>query len=210
MAPILLTIGVILIVLVLFSSKLSIINAAINMLIFVEEKTDQQLYEQILIPIVNNEEEEPTETDIIYPEYGVKFAQLTIQNVNIVDAPIFNCDDYSQLKYGWGRSLFSRYPGEGGKIIMAGHLVYYRRLIYIKIGSEVKVKTPYGSFYYKVNNTKIVDKADTTTMLSDDSKEQLVLYICYPNGELGTETTRFIVTCDYVRGPFVKNIPFKD
>lgn len=182
------------------------------MIVFYEPEIDESLYNQTLTPIVtiNETVKEPTEVEIKYPEYGVKFAELTIADLDFKNGSVFNCDDYSQLKFGWGRSFLSRYPGEGGKIVLAGHLVIYRRLLYIKIGTEIVFKTTYGTFTYKVTETSIVDPVNNSVLQTDDSKERLILYICYPVAELGKETTRFIVTSDLVKGPIVKNIPFKD
>ncbi len=212
--PICITIGVVLVVFVLFNSKISLVYAYTNMLVFYEPESDENLYNQAITPIVTlnpiEEGKEPTEVEIKYPEFGVKFAELTIEDLDYKNGSVFNCDDYAQLKFGWGRSFFSRYPGEGGKIVLAGHLVIYRRLINIRIGIEIVLKTTYGTYKYKVTETNIVDPINNTVMQTDDSKERLILYICLPAEELGKETKRFVVTSELTKGPKGINIPFED
>jgi sortase (surface protein transpeptidase) len=70
-----------------------------------------------------------------------------------------NCLSKLRLKYYKG----SYYPDENGQIVLSGHRdTVFRRTGELKKGDQLKVKLPYGSFQYKIENMKIVDKNDTS------------------------------------------------
>jgi LPXTG-site transpeptidase (sortase) family protein len=204
--PMLISLGVVLVVCLLFYSRLSFFNTAINRLIAYQPSDTVDLINQSNTAIISSTAHE---VDIIYPEYGKKFAEISIESIGMINISVFNSDDYTQLNYGWGRSFFSRYPGEGGKIVLAGHLYKYRMLYNIKIGDEIVLKTAYGIFRYKVKATKIINEKDPSVMEPDDTKEQLYMYVCYPMYQIGKSTERFVVISELSSGPMVKNIPFK-
>jgi sortase A len=205
--PMLLSLGVVLIVCLLFYPKLSFLNMAINRLIAYQPANVEDLMKQSSTAIISSTS---AEVDIIYPQYGDKFAEVSIESLGFKNISVFNSDDYTQLNYGWGRSFFSRYPGEGGKVVLAGHLYKYRALYNVKIGDEIVLKTAYGIFRYHVTGTMIVKEKDENVMRPDDSKEQLFMYVCYPMYQIGKSTERFVVTSDLTSGPVVKNIPFQN
>lgn len=205
--PMLISLGVVLAVYVFFHFKINLVYSVFNMLVYAEPQKEEEIYKQAMTAIIGNT---APEVEITYPQYGDKFAELTIESLNKKDEAVFNCDDYSQLKYGWGHSLFTRYPGEGGKIVLAGHSMANKNLYDIKIGVEIALKTNYGTFRYNVTQKELVDKDDQSIMKADDSKEQLLLYSCYPLNTVGAKSQRLIVFSELVSGPVVKNIPFKD
>ena len=204
--PLIMSVGVVLFVYVLFYHQVSFVNSAFNILISENPQSDQSIYNQVMTPIIGID---APVVEIKYPQYGDKFAELSIDSLKMKSVPVFNCDDYLQLGYGWGRSFYSRYPGEGGKILLAGHLYTNSALYNIKIGSEIVLKTTYGTFRYSVTQTKVVNESDSSVMAPDDTKEQLVMYTCYPYFVIGHHTQRFVVISSLKSGPIVKNIPFK-
>lgn len=205
--PMLLSLGVVLIVCLLFYSKLSFFNGAINKLIAYQPVNEQSIIEQASKAIIAST---AAEVEITYPKFGDKFAEVSIESVGIKNITVFNCDDYAQLNYGWGHSLLTRYPGEGGKVVLAGHLYKYRMLYNVKIGDEIVLKTTYGTFRYRITGTKVVKENDDSVIRPDDTKEQLFMYVCYPMYQIGKSTERFVVMSELTSGPIVKNIPFKD
>lgn len=205
--PLLISFGVVLFVYVLFYPQISFASSVANMLSSYEPLTEKSIYNQVATPIVGTN---APEVEIKYPAFADKFAELSIERLGVKSVPVFNCDDYQQLNYGYGRSNFSRFPGEGGKIVLAGHLVNNKPLYSAKIGDEIVLKTNYGTFRYDVTKIYVVNEKDTTVMEPDDSKEQLVIYTCYPMYKIGHYSERLVVTSILKSGPIVKNIPFKD
>lgn len=205
--PMLLSLGVVLVVCLLFYSRLSFFNTAINRLIAYQPADAVDLIQQSNTAIIAST---APEVEITYPQYGDKFAEVSIDSLGFKNISVFNSDDYNQLNYGWGHSFFSRYPGEGGKIVLAGHLYKYRALYNIKIGDEVVLKTKYGIFRYHVTGTKVINEKDPSVMQPDDTKEQLYMYVCYPMYQIGKSTERFVVISELTSGPVVKNIPFQN
>ena len=201
-----LSLGVILSVYVLFFGQINFVYSVINMLIFAEPVSDAQIYSQVITPIRDNNNKV---VDIVYPQYGDKFAELSIAALKKDGEAVFNCDDFAQLKYGWGKSAFARFPGEGGKIVFAGHSFLNKSLFGIKVGTTVSLKTAYGTFHYKVVKKKVVAETDPSVLEVDDSHEQLLLYVCYPLYSVSRMTQRLVIYCDFVSGPTVQNIPFK-
>ncbi len=192
---------------VLFHSQITLLMNASDRLTFAGE-SEEDIYNQAIQPIIEKTEQLVDMENFNYPLYGDKFAELSIGSLSKNNEPVLNCDDYSQLKYGWGRAYATRYPGEGGKIVMAGHSYKNKNLTDIKIGAEITLKTTYGTFTYRVTETKIIKATDATIMKADDSKEQLVLYTCYPANQIGTDK-RFVIFSELVKGPKLINIPFQ-
>ena len=206
-APLYITFGVILFICVLFYNQISLAYNVFNLLGSYDPVTDQSIYEQAMTAIVENA---APEVDIVYLPYGDKFAELTIESVNIKDVTVFNCDDYSHLNHGYGRSNYARYPGEGGKTVLSGHLKTNAALYDVEVGAEIIIKTVYGTFRYTVTDISVVLETDSTILAPDDTKEQLLLYTCYPKRRVGHHYQRLLITSILKSGPVVKNIPFKD
>lgn len=206
-APLFITFGVILFVCVIFFNQLSFANNVMNLLTSYDPQTEESVYNQVMTSIVENV---APEVEIVYLPYGDKFAELTIESIGVKDVPVFNCDDYDRLKYGWGKSNYARYPGEGGKVVLAGHKANNTALYNLKAGAEIVLKTNYGTFRYTVTGTSVVSETDSSVLAPDDTKEQLLLYTCYPLYKIGHHTERLLITADLKSGPIVKNTPFKN
>ena len=97
--------------------------------------------------------------------------------------------------YGVGQSSGSYFPGEGGSIICMGHntKAFLYKLPQIKKGAIIEVETTYGTFKYKVDNTKIVNMYNVDELPIQKYEEVLMLYTCYPVNGLGHKTDRFVV-----------------
>ena len=140
------------------------------------------------------------------PKYSEQYGRLTCDELNI-SSPVFFGDRSNILEKGAGQYSGSSLPGEGGTILIGAHdTTYFENLENVKKGQVFEFTTEYGIYEYEVTKTKIYDEDmyDEAYDLSAD-KEQLVLYTCYPFGELnGTKTQRMFVYLEKILGPDIE------
>ena len=67
----------------------------------------------------------------------------------------------------------------------------------IRIGDELRVRTPHGELRYKVTTTKIVKPTDLS-VLAPTKGQTLTLITCYPFYFVGSAPKRFIVHAERV------------
>lgn len=129
-----------------------------------------------------------------YPEYGTKYASLSIPSVNI-EQPIYYGDDNETLKYGVGQYIASYFPGEGGSILYMGHNTsnMLRNLPNVSLGDEIIVTTNYGTYHYQINDTKIIQDTELDKVPIKREGEVLMLYTCYPTTTVVYTPYRFVV-----------------
>lgn len=138
---------------------------------------------------------------IIYSQYGDKEGTLSIPNVNINNIPILHGDGDEQLSKGIGQFIGGCYPGEKGKVILAGHnYLAFRNLQYIKNGDEVSLNLVYGKYKYQVYKTEIVSENNTYIIQPDKSHEYLIMYTCYPFNSGTYHHQRFVVYANLIEG----------
>ncbi len=127
------------------------------------------------------------------PSWGSEFGRLKIPNI-MVDIPIYHGDDTPQLAHGAGHYAGSKFPGEGGSIVLAAHNSHglFYTLPQIKKGDRIKVETIYGNFEYEVFNTAIADYRNEDAFPIQNEKEMLILYTCYPVDNIWYVNDRFI------------------
>jgi sortase A len=110
------------------------------------------------------------------------------------ELPIVEGTSEDQLAKGVGHYKTSGLPGHHDQIVLSGHRdTVFRDFGKIRIGDQLIVKMPYGSFTYIIKKTKIVDAGDRTIIHSTKPKEELVLTTCYPFHYVGNAPKRFIV-----------------
>ena len=136
---------------------------------------------------------------IDYPLWNTEFGSLTIPSIDI-KLPIYQGDSLEILNYGIGHFSGSLFPGEGGSIILAGHntKAFLYHLPEVKINNEIKVKTTYGEFTYKIYETKVIDAKDNDAFPFFKDKEVLMIYTCYPVNTVGHKTHRFVVYAEKI------------
>lgn len=131
---------------------------------------------------------------INYPLWGTEFGTIEIPSVNIKQ-PIYQGDTLDILKYGVGHYSGSMFFGEGGSIILAGHnnkgFLYH--LPEVKIDDTIEVKTTYGTFTYKIYDTKIIHHSNNDAFPYYKDQEVLMIYTCYPVNTIGHKKNRFVV-----------------
>ena len=142
---------------------------------------------------------------IDYPLWGNQFATLEIESVNIKQ-PIYQGDTLDILKYGIGHYSGSLFPGEGGSIILAGHntRAFLYHLPEVKKDDLIHIKATYGSFTYKVYDTKVIFHSDNDAFPFYTDKEVLMIYTCYPVNTIGHKTNRFVVYAEKVGETYEK------
>ena len=129
-----------------------------------------------------------------YPEYGTRYGTIIIKSIN-VNLPLYFGDTLAILKKGVGHSAGSYFPGEGGSILMMGHNYrgYLRDLRNVKINDIITLETTYGTFNYKVYQTKIIDEKNLDAVPIQDKEEILMLYTCSPVDAIGHPTKRLVL-----------------
>lgn len=134
-----------------------------------------------------------------YPVYGSKYATIKIPSIN-VELPVYYGSSYNILKSGIAHDDSSYFPGEGGSVIMAGHnfRTFLADLPKAEIGDEIVLETTYGTFKYKISNTKIVQETATEEVPVQEEKEILMLYTCWPIHNIGHASQRYVVYADLV------------
>lgn len=131
----------------------------------------------------------------VKPKYETQYGTITIDKINS-SLPLFFGDTNKVLAQGVGQSPNGYFPGEGGTIIVMAHNFdrFYIRLGEVTIGDRIKIETSYGTFNYEVFETKIIKETDTSAMRVQDDEEILYVYTCYPFGNIGYTTERFLVS----------------
>lgn len=175
---------------IIFTTKIIFgkqIKKAIEVVDMISIKTDSSV-----VPEIKFDTEKSTITN--YPEYGSRYGNIKIESLDI-NLPLYYGDKLSILKNGVGQSSGSYFPGEGGSIICMGHntKAFLYKLPQIKKGAIIEVETTYGTFKYKVDNTKIVNMYNVDELPIQKDEEVLMLYTCYPVNGLGHKTDRFVV-----------------
>ena len=171
----------------------------------------QQAYSlsKVLIQPISTQETSvpPTEgaKTIKFPKLGETFGSISIPSAKI-DFPILHGDYEEQLAKGVGHFDGSKYPGEGGNIVLAGHReTVFKTLGKVKVGDPVTVRTTYGTYQYRVTELKIVNANDQTIVLPSNV-EKLTLYTCYPFNTIGYKPQRYIVWAELIEGTPLKEL----
>lgn len=114
--------------------------------------------------------------------------------------------DTVSLEKGPGHYPETLFPGEGGTIGIAGHrttyLAPFRHIDSMNPGDRIVLEMPYGTIFYRVEKTAIVDPTDVWVVRSV-GYERLVLSSCNP---LYSAAQRFIVFARAVRESLPRSV----
>ena len=98
------------------------------------------------------------------------------------------------LEKGVGHYDGTALPDEKDQIVLSGHRdTVFKRLGELKLGDELTVEMPYGTFTYVIEKTFIVEADDRTVIRSTAPNEVLTLTTCYPFNFVGDAPQRYIV-----------------
>ncbi len=140
---------------------------------------------------------------ITFPLTGTKYAEISIEGTALNCSVIFG-DSPSILRRGAGHYAGSSFPGFGSTVLISGHNNrYFDTLKDAQIGSIITLKTNYGIYTYHITETAIKKNTDKSAYDLGATKENIVLYTCYPFGTLGLTSERYFVYGEYVSGPKV-------
>jgi sortase A len=107
--------------------------------------------------------------------------------------------DLGALRKGPGHYPDTPLPGDRGTAAIAGHRTTYgapfRHIDDVHRGDSIRVELPDGTFIYRVQRTRIVDK-DATWIKRRVGYDRLVLSACHP---LHSAAQRIVVFARYVR-----------
>ena len=174
------------------------------------EKDYSSLYENIFVPLNENETVETVKNAkgelvinaeaVKYPSYGVQFGEVVIKDCGI-ECPLFMGDGDIPLSNGAGVYYGSFIPGYGGTTLIAGHNnTYFNGLKKAERGQEIIIRTSYGNYKYKIRETAVKDALDTSAYDLSADYENLILYTCYPFDEVGISSKRLFVYADLIDG----------
>ena len=164
---------------------------------------------KVLIQPIPTQETNVPATGVVkaikFPQLGESFGSISIPSASI-DFPLIHGDYDEELAKGVGHFDGSKFPGEGGNIVLAGHReTVFINLGKIKVGDPITVQTTYGTYKYRVTELKIV-KANDQTIVLPSNVEKLTLYTCYPFNTPGYKPERYIVWAKLIEGTPMKQL----
>lgn len=140
-------------------------------------------------------------SDVQIAEYGELYSYVRCTRIAL-DAPVYKGDSDEILKLGIGQNFASSQPGFGRLVLLCGHNnTYFNALKNIAVDDIVEIETSYGTYEYKVTETKIVNENDSSAYDFTIDHEQLVMYTCYPFDMLSHTPYRFFVYAERISGP---------
>lgn len=124
---------------------------------------------------------------------GSVLGELQIPRVGI-DTLVLEGDTSGILREGAGHIPGTALPGgHDGNVGIAAHRdTYFRPLRFIHPGDMIVLKTPAGSYQYRVQFTRVVEPSDVA-VLKSTKQPTLTLVTCYPFYFVGHAPHRFIV-----------------
>lgn len=138
--------------------------------------------------------------------WGQQWGKLTIESQGVKDAPIVLGDGDDILnQMVIGHYFGSKYPGQGGKVVLDCHVsgpLYCMEDM--SVGERVTIDTIYGRYEYEVSEIVIFDPSEKDWIKQDDSGEEtLFCYTCYPRAA-AYRSQRIGIICKKISG-----IPWK-
>jgi len=110
-----------------------------------------------------------------------------------LDAIVVQGDSRANLRRAVSHLTESALPGEHGNVTLAGHRdTFFRPLRDIRVGDEIRFKTPEKSFEYIVESIEVVDPT-SIQVLEATTGYDLTLITCFPFHYVGPAPKRFIV-----------------
>jgi sortase A len=126
---------------------------------------------------------------------GSLIGSLEIPRLHL-SAIIAQGDDAATLNVAIGHLPDTPLPWHQGNSALAAHRdTFFRPLQHIRVGDELRLSTPHGSFRYQVRETMVVDPDDVWVLDATD-RPMLTLITCYPFSYVGNAPRRFIVRAE--------------
>ena len=130
------------------------------------------------------------------PLEGSNYAVLLCERIGI-KADVYYGDSEKELTKGIGQYVNGGFPWNQKRMLLGGHdITYFEALEEIKVKDEIIIKTHKKDYRYVVEEIQIVDKESITVDMLQILDQRLILYTCYPFGEVWTDRDkRYIVYC---------------
>lgn len=140
------------------------------------------------------EEEGEDGNKILYPSFGMQYAQLNIKSIDL-DAPVYFGSTEDLLQQGVCQFVGSVVLGEKGNVVLDAHCnTFFLNLGDVKKGDEVVLTTSYGTFTYVAKEITYFKDTDNS-LISPTEDDRLTMYTCYGN-LLGPTEDRLAVICE--------------
>jgi len=126
------------------------------------------------------------------PARGEPIARIEIPRIGL-NTLVLEGDDTRTLRLGAGHIPGTSFPGEAGNVAIAGHRdTFFRHLRNIEKNDTITLRTPAGSYNYRVEALRVVTPNDVG-VLGPTPDNILTLITCYPFHFVGPAPDRFIV-----------------
>lgn len=147
-------------------------------------------------------------SEVTVPDQGNQYAVLSNDKFDSM-VPVYYGDGKEELENGAGQYVGSYFPGEGKTILIGAHdTTFFSPLEKIEKNDKITIRTSYGTYVYQVKDMEVHDADDNTAYDLSADKEQLILYTCYPFGNIVKDRSqRYFVYCDKIEGPTIKEGP---
>lgn len=143
------------------------------------------------------EEKAEVEDDVIAVAVGEEVGEVYFPVLE-VGMPVFHGVSEDELAKGVGHVPGSGFPGEGGNIVLSGHRdTVFRRLGELEAGNKIVVAYGDGLYTYKIARIRIVDKEDTSVVVSRP-REMLTITTCYPFRFIGSAPERYVLEAEFL------------
>ena len=135
-------------------------------------------------------------------KYESQWATVNVEGWENKNIPVYLGNTNYILTYGAGTPMYSKFCGQGGRVIMDAHVTtYFNEIEKTEVGAKVYVNTVYGNYVYKVDKLQIFDQYDSTYINPSYDSEQLVMYTCYPyDNNYRPRVQRIALICTMVEG----------
>ena len=142
------------------------------------------------------------EGEFIRPKFGEMYAVMTCSAFDI-SIPVYWGSNSELFEHGACQSGGSAIIGDEGNTVISAHEdTFFAELHKLKAGDTVTLKTNYGQFKYKVNETITFNKTETK-YVSPSKDTKLTLYTC-KRDVLGNADERTGVICELIEKKFYK------
>ena len=140
-------------------------------------------------------------SEIERPSVGDYLGQIAVGSADI-DLPLYFGDTPAILHKGAGTYAGSVLPGFTGLTLVCSHngAGQFGRLGETEEGDRIQITMPYGDYEYQIDEIKVVDSRDTTAYDFTVTKDQLIVYTCYPLYYSGATNQRLFLYCTRVSG----------
>ncbi len=110
-----------------------------------------------------------------------------------LSAVVMEGDDENTLNVAVGHLPDTPLPWQAGNAVLAGHRdTFFRPLRRVRIGDEIHLDTPRGTFRYRVTRRTVVEP-DELWVLDPSPGAALTLITCYPFHFIGPAPRRLVV-----------------